>query len=316
MDVQELIENTWTDLGDPSDLDPYTSGTFDITTDGAVEMLRWLNRAYKRISNWKFPNGKLVRFKVFETDLLFKMPKGTGTVTTGDTTTITLATVSGLSGSSILTTANYLKDWVIELTGGTGDGQKRTIYSQSDAGVCTVAPSWTTAPDSTTTVSLYKRFMRFGRTGDTGLDDDLTLDPVSTIDTPLKLLDVTDELPLQPGGRTQAYQLDYLNKGIPRQWIWYGNGITFDRPTDDEHWYRFEYYSMPQDLTAATDVPLIPTYFHEAIGLFMMNVGLKRDQEFSSAYSVKRDLQEFMRDARNQSDLEFDREDAGMVIRF
>lgn len=48
---------------------------------------------------------------------------------------------------------DYFKGCQVEIIGGTGAGQTRTISGSTRAGVCTISTSWTTTPDST---SFYK----------------------------------------------------------------------------------------------------------------------------------------------------------------
>lgn len=51
---------------------------------------------------------------------------------------------------------DYFKWCEVEILGGTGAGQRRTITGSTKAGVLTVATIWTTAPDSTSFYKIYQ----------------------------------------------------------------------------------------------------------------------------------------------------------------
>jgi len=69
----------------------------------------------------------------------------------GDGTTVTLESVHRNSYQ-----ANHFTYCEIEIVGGTGAGQRRTIASSTYAGVITVDTAWTTAPDSTSFYHIYQ----------------------------------------------------------------------------------------------------------------------------------------------------------------
>lgn len=69
--------------------------------------------------------------------------------------------------------ADYLIYCVIEIIGGTGSGQLRTISSSTYAGVVTVDDAWSTAPDSTSYYKIYQ-LSKFPRNKDSFYDGNVT----------------------------------------------------------------------------------------------------------------------------------------------
>ena len=77
----------------------------------------------------------------------------TGTADSGGNNTLTAS--SGLGSYS----NDYFNGWTIEITGGTGNGQTKTVSDfATSTGVVTVSSNWTTNPDSTSTYSLSRPF--------------------------------------------------------------------------------------------------------------------------------------------------------------
>jgi hypothetical protein len=83
-------------------------------------------------------------------DIIMDVPAETGTAQVGSTaSTIVLDLTSSASD-------DYYNGWIIELTGGTGAGQVRTISDYVGGTLtATVTPDWSTTPDATTTYDLF-----------------------------------------------------------------------------------------------------------------------------------------------------------------
>lgn len=76
----------------------------------------------------------------------------TGLAAAGTATTITLQA----NGQQNAYQANHFTNCEIEIIGGTGAGQRRTIASSTYAGVITVDTAFTTQPDSTSFYRIYQ----------------------------------------------------------------------------------------------------------------------------------------------------------------
>jgi hypothetical protein len=293
----------WEALGKPSDLNP--------STDANDTIKKWVCRGYKKILFWKLPNGRLLRFRCTEGELFFKTVVKTGTASDGSSTTITLE--SGAVGAN----DDQYNGWIVKITGGTGSGQSRLITDYSGTSlVATVSEDWTTAPDSTSTYSLFKRFMKFLESGDVGADENIILSPTNSLYSVSKITDLEDLEDLTPAERTENWTSNLTEDSIPGEYLVYGDRIVFDTAYSTTRWFRMEYIKIPPDLSNDSDIPAIPEPWHEAIVLWATWKGLKRSQEGSEAYSVKRDLYDLIEMTATQGELSQERENAGVRIDF
>ena len=298
MTFSTMKSDVWEALGKPSDLNPDSSDTIG----------KWINRGMARILTWKFPNGRQIRFKCTEGELFFKTALKTGTAEASGTSTITL------ESGAVDAVSDIYNGWVIEIDGGTGIGQYRLIVDY-DGGSrqATVATAWTTAPDTTSTYSLYKRFMKFINAGANGASDNITIDTNDSIYDVLKVTDLEDETDLGKGDRTANWPGNLTTPATPGAYITFGDRIIFDSPVDEERWYRLEYFKFPAALSGATDEPLMPSNWHEAIVLWATWKGLCRQQEPPMAYATLKNLEDFMIHSIEQESVSDEREDSYMV---
>ncbi len=297
MTFLEMKEDILEALGNPSDLADY------------ITIGKWINRGYKRVLTWKFPRGRQVRFRCTEGELFFKTVLKTGTAESGGASIIVLQ--SGEVGAA----NDQYNGWVIEIDGGTGEGQCRLITDYiGGARQATVAEAWTTDPDDTSTYKLYKRFMEFLPSGSTGASDNIIVDPNDVIYGVLKITDLKDETDLERGDRTVNWPGSMTTAATPGSYITFGDKIVFDSPVDEERWYRMEYFRLPGDLSENTDEPEIPSSWHEAIVLWATWKGLCRQQEPAMAYSMLRNLEDFMIHNIPQEAVEDERENSRMTI--
>lgn len=301
MTFSTMKDEVWEQIGKPSDIDPSST-----TTIGD-----WINRGYKRILLWKYPDGHLIRFRSARGIIRFVTVVKTGTAAGGGDDYITLE--SGQVG----TEDDRYNGWVVEITENTGAGQKRLIADYAGSSrKATVSDDWTTNPDSTSTYELYKRFTKIVSSSHAWKSEHLVLDPVSSLYAILKITDIEDEQDLSPGGRTDTYPKDLTSPAIPSKYYVYGDELIFDCPIDETRWYRMEYVKFPGDLSEASDIPEIPEPWHEAIVLWATWWGLRRMQEYAGAYSTRKELESFMNTTMQQGESEMDREDAYAVVDF
>jgi len=306
VNLGELIVEVYEALAEPSDLYPYTAGTttLDMASAGALRLTSWINRAYKRIINWKFPNGQQVRFDCQEGEVFFQSMLLTGTVASATSTTAVLDT--GVDAE-----ADRYNGCLLEITGGTGEGQMRLIVATTAGRQVTVHEAWTTTPDDTSTYAVYKRSYRFRPSTATDADENIPLSAVNEIAAIRRLTDLADLSDLGLGGRTETYTSNLLTKGTPTDYIKQGSGVVFDMAPDSARWYRLEYVRIPPDLALAADEPDIPETFHEAVALYAIWWGLKRAQESGNAYATKRDIEDIMSSLKQNLEMAFEREDIG-----
>ena len=93
-----------------------------------------------------------------------------------------------------------------------------------------------------------------------------------------------------------------LTVGTPTLWKRIQKGLRFEVYPEDDLEYFIRYVRGPVVMTEPTDVPELPTQLHRGLVLYGMWWGLRRAQESSDAYSVKRDLEDFMARVRIEDD--------------
>jgi hypothetical protein len=206
--------------------------------------------------------------------------------------------------------------WVLEIADGTGAGQKRRVTEYVGATQrAYVSKNWDTEPESASgsdpsTYALYKDFVRLCRSTDAEAGDNVVLDPDTAALAVLKIVDVHDGEVLEPAERTETFSENVIQTGIPTEYYRRENDIVFDVAVNEERWYSLEYVKMPVELSALSDVPRVPEAFHEAIALYAQWLGLRRAQEWSGAYSTKKDIEDLMSTIKEQHEMSYERETA------
>lgn len=321
MNAQEILTKVFELVGEPSDLCPYLtpgdSSTFDTTmgNSGIVKLLPWINQAQVRIANWQFTDGHMLRCRsLFATKYFQNKAAITGTLVSAT------ASTAAFAGFSPLNALHQFDGWIIELTGGTGSGQKALIIDSTGtlATDCTVTlhKAWETTPDSTTTFKLYKRFYKFipNPTALTYETYHIDLDPKDGLDSILKVIDVEGQNDLAVISRTDMLTGTIISNGIGSSYARFGDTLYFDSAYDSLRTYQLFYYRHPTKLALYTDVPELPSPFHEAMIMWAAHSLQMRSQDFTGAYATKRDLQELMQTLRMQGSFEGMYEEGGMVI--
>lgn len=303
-----MIVEVYEALGEPSDLSPYTTGTtLDLAAEGAIKILGWLNRAYKRILNWKFANGSQVRFPAQEGEAFFKSMVLTGTVASASSSTVVL-------DAGVDAEADRYNGCIVEITAGTGEGQRRLIVDFSGSRVATIDHDWDDEPTAASTYAVYKRTYKFRDSSATDADENISLSPVSEVAAISKLTDIKALSEIKRAGRIDDFPSSLLTVGIPMAYIPKGSGLVFDLAPDGTIWYKLEYVRVPPALALATDEPELPDSFNEALLLYAQWIGLRRGQEWGGAYATKRDIEDVMASLKTSLEMSFEREDIGAVI--
>ena len=321
MTVQELMTRAFQLSGEPSDLCPFvTPGdpvTFDtgFTQSSTLALLGWLNTAIARIANWEYPDGTMLRFRNLRRSLVFKTKAALSqAVVIGGTDTVEIMGFSGLNR------AGQFDGWIVDVTAGTGIGQRRLVIATTGVGannsVLQVAVDWAVVPDSSSTVSLYKRFFEFVPVPVTGTVDDYHLpgDSVNLIGDVTMVRDIVSMQDLDKAGQTELFTATMLTPGIPSMFMASGSRLVFDVPFSGKRSYEAVYYGHPVPIVAVTDPLPMSLPFHEAVMDWMVHSLQMRAQDFNGAYATKRDLQELMQTLRNSGELDLDNVNSGFVL--
>lgn len=304
MTVEDMLIEVHSQLGMPTDLDIYQSDgeTVDISSPGAVRILKWLNRGYKRILMWRFPNGRIVRFRTVEKKKYFSSAFIEGSVAASSSNTVTLdASMAGV--------ADRYVGWVVEV-----NGEKRKIMTNTAGRVCTLNKAWSTTPSAGDDYDLYKNFSMFVDSAAANASEHIALDPSDQILSVLRVTDMNTGSMLGRADRTVNFESSSIGSGIPSLFQDREDGVFFDVAINEARYFELRYNGFPAALSALTDEPAIPSQFHEGILLWAVWWGLRRYQEFNGAYSTKRDLEDLMSTALQQFDLSNERDDIGLYL--
>lgn len=321
MTTQDLLKEVYERSGEPTDLCPYTTpgdeSTFDtaLTTEASVRLLRWVNRGLVRIANWKGADGRPVRSKALLDRMFFtnKAALEYGVVSATSST----VNVDGFTPNNIV---DQFAEWIVEVIDGTGQGQTRIVTGCSGTGasecVINVHKAFDTTPDSTSVVSLRKRFFEMlpSQTPSTYMMYHMLLDPTQELSDIVKIVDVESQLELEQVARIDLMTSTSISDSEPSAYCRFGNRLYFDTANSAEKVYQLVYYRHPTALSSVNQIPELPEALHEAIVLWATHSIQMREQDFNGAYATKRDLQELMATVRPQGEFENMFSDSGVSV--
>lgn len=317
MNTQEILTLAYQSAGEPTDLCPFTDPsdptTFTLSTREAQDLLRIANMALRRIANWRFRSGRILRHRNLYSQMYF-VAKGpvTGTVVSATDTTVRLEAL----GSDV---EDELNGWLIEITDGTGAGQLRLIVDTTLAGaqpVAEVSEAWDTNPDATSEYALYKSFFKFvpAATPGTYLDYEIGLDPINTLVDVIRIRDIVDSTDLDRSQKEEFFSSSLTTKGTPTTFKVLGDRIAFDAAPDTRRTYEIFYVRNPAMLTTATQEPELPYMYHEAVILWMVHYIQRLNQGFEVAAQTAAELNNLMETLRLQSMSEHEFEQGSLLI--
>jgi hypothetical protein len=111
----------------------------------------------------------------------------------------------------------------------------------------------------------------------------------------MKLVDLEAGEDLSFSEEFEDFPDNITSPSDPKEFYRIGNKIYFDRPIDEEKWFKMEYWRLPTEMSDADDVPEIPEHLHWGIVLWGIMWGHSREGESSDKYSAKKDFVDFMR---------------------
>lgn len=322
MTLQEMIQEVWEALGEPTDLNPYSAGSVDLSTAGAVRLRTALNLGQRAVAHWKDPqNGKRLRFRqlwgdgYFQNTVLSLTPAaqvGAGTTEYLDVTVSTASTdrfngwvLDVDSEQSHIVKTQYVNPTTLRLYPATSLDNASTNYEASTAymrkNFSFLFPAGSTHAWTGDHIVLPS--------GDANLHQGDALEVV-------KVYDMTNEVELPEATRGERFILSSDEIGDPGMWYKYGHRLYFDKAPEEKDWYRYEYYRDPQEMTALTDSPEIPETYHWGIVLWAIEWGYRRSGESGEKYSNKRDFQDFMRSVSSIWDVRFEQTQMGGTADF
>ena len=289
MTVQEILQRAYVDLGEPSDMDPftYTLGVPSGFSTIGTTMLGVLNEAQVAVATWKFPDGQRLRFPGLRDWFFIKATTTTGTVGAGQTSPYDVLTgdFTGLSGQ------------VLKV----GD-EAHLILAASGTG-CTLEDGFSTDPSGETWTA-YKKVFGTG---------DALVAPAGDVLAVYGVYDFVNERRL-PQFESSTEDFTSISTGSPSKVRIRGKTLTFDVAPDAGR-FGVEVYRAPSELTALASESELPPQYHEALVLYLEHWGYVYMQETESAYGIKRDLNDFLRLRRAEDDIADDARDIRLVPR-
>lgn len=295
MTVQDLLVELYLNSGAEQSVDPYSydgagNPTFDFTSAGAVRGLAYLNRAYKTLGLWKRADGRLIKFSQFERYTYVKVTNLNALVhaTVSDSLTLQLDTFD-----STPTAAGDLRGWWVELG---GEIFLVTASTAPTAGRITLTLDREVSIAAGEDATLYTRRWKLLPAG----TSTWYFEGQAVIaEEGWPIVSVTD-LNKVGAGQNQRLTLKKRNdlfldtsfvRGYPTLWVQKENSLELNFPALADSLYKVDYYSQPEELTSASQEPLIPEGWHEILWVIgaALIAGARGDSQRKGEYMAQAD---------------------------
>jgi hypothetical protein len=319
MTLSEIRLHIWRALGEDTNLDPDT----DVSFGGGPWLTHVANLAQRRVASWKDPqSGRPVRISDLYGSPLFYQ-SSTIETTIADTSQVSTLNRLGLPLDPFLfLDADRYNGWMFEILDGDAAGQKGYIIDFVNSNIY-FAKALTATPTVGDSIALYKNFDMLLPSTHDWVSEHISLPATTDVSRNtgnllevLSIVDVDSGKELTPCTRKEKFPGNILQTGDPSQWYRYGNAIYYDVAVDAVKNFRMEYYRAPLDMSDDDDEPDLPPQFHWGIVLWGTWWGFWSKHENPRAYSVKRDLEDFMRRTIEEYDVSKDRLDLGGSVRY
>jgi hypothetical protein len=303
--LTDMIIETYENLGESSDLSPYgsTYGTVDLTTDGAKKILKWLNRAYRKVCNTQLPDGTFIRFRSLERHAFF-------TQTVLNLTVMAVPTTNQIQITGLLPIANKYSNWIIDLGASSADAQgtEQHLVIANDTTatpILTLANPFTTTPSIGSKVNVYKKWFACSLNSGANYhtNEFIAVNPKEDFLSALWIYDIQsmrdikryeEKAPLRKNVLTQLYpgmfwDLETPAGGWPASGI--GGGIEFDVAPTNGLTFELHYYGLNEALLTSSQQIMIPDQFSEMIIKWATKTGMLRDREWDGAYALRKEFE-------------------------
>jgi hypothetical protein len=309
-----MIVETYENLGESSDLYPYgsTYGTVDLTTSGSQRLLKWLNRAYRKVCNTQLPDGTFIRFRSLERHAFFRQTVINLMVAAAiDSTHITI--------SGLVPIANKYANWIIDLNASSADSQgtEQHLVIANDTSatpILTLANPMTSLPNPGVGVNIYKKWFACSLNSGPNFygDEFIPIDPKEDFLSALWIYDIQsmrdikryeEKAPLRKNVLSNIYPGMFWDLETPAGgWPAYGalqigGGIEFDVAPVNGLVFELHYYGLNEPLLSASQEIMIPDQFSEMIVKWATKTGMLRDREWDGAYALRKEFETDMQTA-------------------
>ena len=318
--LTDMIIETFENLGESSDLYPYgaTYGTVSLAAPGAQRILKWLNRAYRKVCNTQLPDGTFIRFRSLERHAFFTQNVINSTISAYiDSTHIQ---VTGL-----ISVTNKYFNWIIDLgaSSASQQGTEQHLVIASDASVppiLTLANPISTIPTVGSGVNVFKKW--FACSLNSGANyhagEFIPIDPKEDFLSAMWIYDIQamrdikryeEKAPLRKNILTQMYpgmfwDLETPGGGWGTPGI--GGGIEFDVAPTNGLTFELHYYGLNEALVSSAQQIMIPDQFSEMIIKWATKTGMLRDREWDGAYALRKEFETDMATAIQDGAMRFE----------
>ena len=280
MTAQQMVEEVWERVGEPSDLDPFQADGVTISTGSAgwLRTLRALNQGITAVASWRDPqSGRQFRFRNRHAWQYVSHSVSTSTLT-ADAAKGATTLAFGASG-----TADARIDYVVKV--GT---EVRLVTDDDGAGVHTLNKSLDSAHSTGDEVEFAPRFVTIDTT------TNKFVEVASVYNTELGV----DVL---PGDRGDVFTGRMTSAGDPRKWFRVGDRIYFDMVRVDEaQQFRVDYLRLPGDMVAVDDTSGLPEAFDEPVIMWTVGWGFGRILDPVNRAAARSEFTALMRSRQNE----------------
>jgi hypothetical protein len=306
----EVYEN----LGESTDLSPYgaTYGTVDLTQPGSIKLLKWLNRAYRKVCNTQLSDGTFVRFRSLERHQFF-------TQSVLNLTVKAVISSTQIQINGLIPVANKYMNWIIDLEASSAStqGTEQHLVIASDATstpILALANPMTSLPNVGDPVNVYKKWWAcsLNSGADFHSGEFISIDPKEDFLAALWIYDIQsmrdikryeEKAPLRKNVLTNIYPGMFWEAEVPAGgWPAYGalqigGGIEFDVAPVNGLTFELHYYGLNEQLVSADQEIAIPDQFCEMIIKWATKTGMLRDREWDAAYALRKEFETDMQTA-------------------
>jgi hypothetical protein len=323
----DMIIEVFENLGESSDLYPYGAayGTVSLATPGAQRIGKWLNRAYRKVTQTQLPDGTFIRFRSLERHAFF-------------TQNVMNLTVAGYIDSTHIQvnglfpiTGKYI-NWIVDLgsTSASAQGTEQHLVIASDATnppILTLANPITTIPSVGLGVNVYKKFFACSLNNSTSNPtlfhpgEFIPVDPKEDFLSAMWIYDIQsmrdvkryeEKAPLRKNVLSNIYPGMFWECETPSGgWPAYnalsiGGGVEFDVAPVHGLSFELHYYGLNEALVSSAQQIMIPDQFSEMLIKWATKTGLLRDREWDGAYALRKEFETDMATAIQDGALRFE----------
>jgi hypothetical protein len=303
--VVDMIQEVYENLGESTDLYPYgaTYGTVSLATAGSQRILKWLNRAYRKVTNTQLSDGTFIRFRSLERHAFF-------TQSVLNLTVAAVPATNQIQINGLISVANKYSNWIIDLgaADASSQGTEQHLVISNDASpppILTLANAFTTSPTIGSKVNVYKKWFSCSLNSGANYhpNEFIAVDPKEDFLSALWIYDIQsmrdikryeEKAPLRKNVLTQLYPGMFWDLETPAGgWgvAGIGGGIEFDVAPTNGLTFELHYYGLNEALVASSQQIMIPDQCTEMLIKWATKTGMLRDREWDGAYALRKEFE-------------------------